>query len=105
MSRSAARTLAAADDAATIALRKICRSAALQKGCAFPSEHSHVGLNTAAEVTQHSADVTDQVLYMLLENAEQAQKASWHDRTLVMIDASRLGTGWIPSDASCRLPA
>jgi hypothetical protein len=87
---AAARTLKAAHDSATISLPEISGSAGIQKGAAFAPEHSHVGLNTSAELTQHMADVTDQVLYKLLEKAQQAEKGRWHGRTLDMIDASRL---------------
>jgi hypothetical protein len=92
---AAALTLEGPDDSASIDLPEISGSAEIQKGAAFAPDHSHVGLNTSAELTQHMADVTDQVRYKLLGKARQAEKGAWDDRTLAMVDASRLGMGWI----------
>jgi hypothetical protein len=96
---AAARTLETANDSATIALPEISGSAGIQKSTAFAPEHSHVGLNTSAELTQHMADVTDQMRCKLLEKARQAKKGAWHDRTLAVVDASRLGMSWISPSA------
>jgi hypothetical protein len=58
---AAAVTLETTDDSATIALPEIEGSAGIQKGTAFALGHSHVGLNTSAELTKRMEDVAGEV--------------------------------------------
>jgi hypothetical protein len=95
----AAVTLESPDDSATIALPEIEGSAGIQKGTAFAPGHSHVGLNTSAELTKHMEEVAGEVRCKLIEKAKQATRGGWDNRTLAVIDGSRLGMSWISPTA------
>lgn len=94
------RIRAAAEDRSsnfhTVSLPEVAGSAT----CSFvsPIGPSRIVINNSSELTEHYANVEQELRNVLAEKKKQAEKDGFDPTTILAVDASRLGLAWVRPD-------
>jgi hypothetical protein len=85
-------------DGTTVTLPEIDGSASIT--APSPFGRPDVMLNIAPDLADHTAEIEQEVVLGAVPGKiEQATRGSWDSKTLVVLDASRLGLSWLRSDS------